>query len=453
MVAAPAVDVRLPWARWQQPVGLLQIGAALRARNCDVRLIDCLQVPSDGHLPREHVGRLEVADTTIGLWRFGLSPAKAIARLRAWAREGWRPERVLVSCGLSTWWQGARDVIAALRTAVEAPLTLGGAYPTFCPDHAAVHAAADAIVIGDLPEARDAIPDLSLYRPGPMPRFAAIHLLGPSGSPTAPRLPRSSQDVAAEVAAKAALGVTTFAFFDDWLGPEHYQPLTDALSAVVALSLPKAGFAVVGNFSPRLIDEDLAQLLRRANFRQVYLHDDVAHAPCGIRHLSSEGDYRRCVRALHRAGFPPRTDRIGASVLVGVPSEDLAVLSEHLASLASIVGSVNLVPFQYTPGTPEGNVYEQWLAQRNGHFDPTMLNAQLYPLARLAGADLEDYRELTRMAALLNTKFHSRTFDFLGRGLTARLVRASLHQELWNLPSESASSGVPLPHTPGRQQR
>lgn len=447
LLNAPAVDVRLPWARWQQPVGLLQIGAALRGMGCDVRLLDCLQVPAEGRLARERVGRLDIEGGAIDLWRFGLSPARVVARLRAWALDGWQPDRVLVSGGLGTWWQGARDLIMAVKREMSAPVILGGAYATFYPEHAADHTGADAIVVGNLLEAQCLTADLTLYEPAPIPRFAGIHLLRPAGLLPSASTPRAPQAVAEEVKAKAELGVTSFAFFDDWLGPGHREPLAEALAAIAALDLRQVGFVAVGNFSPRLIDGDLARLLRQARFRHVHLHDDVAYTSSGAHHLSAEGDYARCVQALHNAGFRPRTDEVGAGVLVGIPGEDLSAVAERLVRLASIVGSVNLVPYQYTPGTPQGKPFERLLAQRNGCLDLTTLNAQLYPLARLCGATMEHYRELTRLAALLNAKYRSRTFDFLGNSLTARMVHACLGERLWDpfhrLPDARPDSEFP----------
>jgi hypothetical protein len=436
LLNVPAVDVRLPWARWRQPVGLLQLGAVLGAHGRDVRIIDCLQPPDDGRLVRERIGRVDIDGRSLDLWRFGLSPARVMALLRAWARDGWRPDSIFVSCGLSTWWLGARDLIGALKAHEWAavPLVLGGAYPTFYPEHAARHTQADTIIVGDVPEARMATPDLRLYPDDQRPHFAGIYLYVPSTWPdhNAPRQPRPASETADEVETKARLGVTTFALFDDWLGPAHREALRAALEAIVRNGRRRTGFVALGNVSPRLIDRDLAALFRRVNFRHLFLHDDVRHTAAGPEHLTSEDDYARCVEALHAAGYRPRTDQICASVLVGLPGEDLAAVAARLVRLASIVGSVNLVPFQYTPGTPEGAAYASWVAGEDGQLDPATLNAQLYPLARRAGASFADYLELTRLAALLNSKYHDRTFDFLGESLTARLVRRSLRDRLWD---------------------
>lgn len=450
LINAPAVDIRLPWSRWQQPVGLIKIGTHLRSQGFDVRLIDCLQVPSNNRLPREKVGQLEIDNYRIDLWRFGLSPSKVISRLREWEKLEWKPDVVLVSCGMSFWWQSAKELISQLKSAIKIPIILGGSYPTYYSDHAALETRANALYEGDVSEANRVVPDLNLYAPGLLPRFAGIHLLNPSGILTPSASPRDPQELADEVEEKAHLGVTAFAFFDPWLGPEHRQPLVDALTAISSRQIPKIHFIAPGNFSPRLIDTDLATLLKQVGFKHIYLHDDITHAPNQVEHLSSLDDYRKCMQVLHQAGFSPRTDEVGAAVVLGLPGENLDDLTSRLVQLSSIVGSLHLVPFQFTPGTAEGKPYESWLAQRNGRFDPANLNGRTFPLARLAGASYEDYLEITRLVALLNSKFHSRTFDFLGSGLTAQLVRKSLQHQLWNpfagkVQSEDRENFIPLP--------
>jgi hypothetical protein len=443
LVNAPAVDLRLPWARWQQPIGLLQIGTKLRERDGEVRLIDCLKIPSNGRLFRERVERVEIDGKPYNIWRFGVPPRQVTAKLRQWERQGWRPDRILVSCQSSTWWRGARELTASLRAALDVPIVLGGAYPTSYPGHAATHGGADVIVEGDVTDATRTVPDLTLYHPDPLPRFAGVHLLHPAGIGAGERSPRRPAEVADEVAGKAALGVTTVAFLDDWLGPDEHDPLAAALRAIVGRGITKIGFVALGNFSPRLVDDELARLLRQAHFRQITLHDDLEHTPTGIRYLAAESDYARCVRSLHRAGYLPRTEAIAAAIVAGIPGEDIGQVAERLVRIGSIVGSVNLVPYQLTPVSPEAKLYERWLPRLADAVDPSSLNAQLYPLARAAGASLEDYWELTRLAALLNSKYRSRTFDFLGTSLTSRLVQTSLRERRWD-PFVNRPSPLPI---------
>jgi hypothetical protein len=450
LINAPAIDIRLPWSKWQQPIGLLKIGAWLRDGGKDVRLIDCLQVQSNNRLPRKKIGQLEIENYKIDLWHFGLLPSKVISRLREWQKQDWKPDVVLVSCGMSFWWEGVRDLVRLLKETLQMPVILGGPYPTFYSEHAALEAGVDALFVGDVSEVGRVIPDLNLYAPGPLPRFTGIHLLHPSGVFAPSASPRDPLELADEIQEKARIGVTSFAFFDPWLGPEHRQPLADILTAIASRQIPKIRFIAPGNFSPRLIDKDLAGLLKLVGFKHIYLYDDTLHVPNQIEYPSSLDDYRNCIHSLNKAGFRPRTDEVSAAVVLGLPGENLDDLTDRLLQLSSIVGSLHLVPFQFTPGTAEGKAYEDWLPQPNGRCNPATLNGRTFPLARIAGAPYEDYPEITRLVALLNSKFHGRTYDFLGSGLTAQLVRKSMRDQLWNPFSGRVRVGeqdrfIPLP--------
>jgi len=69
---APAVDLRLAWARWHQPAGLLQISTVLQQRECDVRFLDCLQPDQGKRIGRRKVGTLLVEGYELNLWHFGM---------------------------------------------------------------------------------------------------------------------------------------------------------------------------------------------------------------------------------------------------------------------------------------------------------------------------------------------------------------------------------------------
>src|SRR5690606_37332955 len=132
------------------------------------------------------------------------------------------------------------------KTALIIPVILGGPYPTYYSEHAALENSADALFIGDVSEANRVVLDLNLYAPGPLPRFAGIHLLNPSGFSIPSASPRNPRELADEVEEKARLGVTAFALFDPWLGPEHRQPFVDALTAIASRQIPKIHFIAPG---------------------------------------------------------------------------------------------------------------------------------------------------------------------------------------------------------------
>lgn len=449
LIHTHAIDIRLPWYRWHQPTGLLQIGSALQRRGCDVRLIDCLGWDGGERPRRRKVGSVEFGEQHADLWQYGGLWGHLTTHIRSLKKEGWMPDQVYVSCPQTTWWQATRDLIRRVKTEwfPGVPVMLGGTYPSLEPDHAAQHSGADVIVVGSIPEARDEIPDLRLYDPARRPSFAGLYLYRSQSVTDVETettvVPRPPEEIAQEVADKAALGVTEFAFFDEDIRLEYQPHFVAVLRAIAARKLRGTGFVAIGNLSPRLINDELAHYMAQVNYRRIYLKCDVTHRADGVNYDTSYEIYRSCVAALHRTGkFRPRTDAVTAMLLVGVPHEDIEMLAERAIHLASIVGGVNLIQYQYSSATATGQLYAQLIGGQNGRLDLTALNCKLFPLVRLAGASLEHYLELTRLAALLNSKYRSKTFNFLGEGIVAQAVQESFRTQGWNpLREERSDSG------------
>ena len=409
-----------------------------------MRLFDCLQANPGQKLTRRKVGTVQVEDHSLNLWRFGLPWSRLASRVKSLQKDGWSPELVFVSCFTTTWWQGAQELIRYLKVGVAGrpallpgvPVILGGVYPTLEPEHAALYTQADAIVVGSVAEARAETPQLELYGKGRIPRFAGIYLYQSQSVTDANMenevVPRPPEQVAAEIAHKAQLGVTEFAFYDEEVRLDQREHFLEVLEATTRRDL-NARLVALGNISPYLIDGAVASRIGRAGYRQVHLKCDVTHRPGGLVYDTPYEVYQACTTALQReAGFTPRTEQLTAMLLVGTPYEEIEAVTERMIRLASIVGSVNLVPYQYSARLTESRLYESLLYRDNGYSNPTAMNCQLYPLARRSGIPYEHYVELTRLAALLNSKFRSTSFDFLGGGVVARAVQASLRERAWD---------------------
>jgi len=432
----PVYDVRYEWARWHQPTGLLQVGRLLQIKGYDVRLIDCAQPARDGKLPRSKLGSVQIEGHNFIRWHFGLSWPQISARVQELREEGWIPDAVYVTCFTTFWWESVRDLISRVKREwfPQAQVLLGGVYATLEPEHAAEHTEADLIVVGSVKEARSLPPALDLYTVPP--KFTGLYLYNSQAvldveREGVPGEARKPEDIVTEVADKVKLGVQHFAFFDEVIGSDAKAHFAGVLDLLAEQKL-KIGLIALGNLTPGIVDHDLAQKMRAAGYRQVFLRCEARMHEAGVDYLSDLETYRTCVRALvESGGFRHRTDEITAMMLVGVPHENLEVVTERLIRLAHIVGSVNLVPYQFTPGTRYACLHEPLLAGRDGEIRPEKLNCKFYPLARLAGARYADYAELTRLATLLNSKYRSRTFDFLGDGFIARMVQRSIRDEGW----------------------
>ena len=127
---------------------------------------------------------------------------------------------------------------------------------------------------------------------------------------------------------------------------------------------------------------------------------------------------------------------------IGVPFEDLRTVTKRAISLSHIVRSVIPVPFQYVPSIcksftfgsdelPRGNKrIEKHITEYLN--SPEKLNGKIYPFAELSGYNFEEYMELTRLTALLNSKYRGTTFDFLGDSFTAKKFRESVRTKGWD---------------------
>lgn len=234
-----------------------------------------------------------------------------------------------------------------------------------------------------------------------------------------------------EIKDKAQLGVREFVFFDEEIRPSDRDAFGKLLDEIAAADLD-VHFVLAGNASPSLIDRKLARKLRQAHVTQVYLRCDLQFGLGQNLYATSLTEYERCTEALiSTGGFKRREGDLAAMLVVGIPFEDFEVTSERLIRLAHIVGSIILVPFQYVPSLHRGPHFDRALSQ-NGSLSPEKFNSKLFSLARLSGKSFEEYMELTRLASLLNSKYHSKTLDFLGQSMTAKMFRESIRNKSWN---------------------
>ena len=432
LINPPVYDFRLDWSKWHQPTGLLQLGRFLLQENKDVRLIDCLHTERGKHLPRHKIGTEETEGYTLHKWHFGQPLERIKSRIKGLSAEKWTPDTVFITCMNSVWWESARDTIKLLKELLpQAKIILGGTYPVVEPEHAVQYSGAHEVVTSNIPEVARLAPDLSLYEK--IPYSAGVYFYTCPGihKPADKLMPRSPIEVIKEIKDKAQLGVREFVFFDEEIRPGDRDTFGKLLDEIAAADLD-VHFVLAGNASPCLIDQNLARQLGRARVTQVYLRCDLRLGLSQNPYTTSLTEYERCTDALiNTGGFKQREGNLAAMLVVGIPFEDLEAAGERLIRLAHIVGSVILVPFQYVPSLHRGPYFDRALSQ-DGSFSPEEFNSKLFLLARLSGKSFEEYMNLTRLAALLNSKYRSKTFDFLGQSMTARMFRESIRTKSWN---------------------
>jgi len=464
LVNPPVYDTQY-WARWSQPYGLLRIAALLRKHGYKhLALFDFMQTDSRGKVAlrrinpgetyddcedparplRSHVVAKDGQSLELNRYHFG----------RTWGEfEGWLdeqgfdaahpPDEVWISTAMTYWWESVRDLTVRLkrRFGSKTLVLLGGIYPTLVPEHASQRTSTDLVVVGEVEEANDLWPDLSLY--GTAPTYAIVT---PSrGCPNncaycAQRTIngqrravqyRAKEDVVAEMRhAYEAYGIREFALYADFLLWDHEHNLQPILQLLVDERLPFRLHAPEGldvrylSQSQRLVD-----LLKSAHVERIYLPcesvDEGYLRSLNRRHVRLE-HFVRAVEMVERAGYRMRNLEVNAFVLYGLPGETIDQVVKTILFVSEVVGSI--IPMLFTP-VPTTQIYEArlpYFQQRGWDQDLHMLNGKLFPFLAMNEGSIEDYIDLQRLMFTLNTHYRSRSFRVFGDTRVSTAFRENL---------------------------
>ncbi len=423
---APRILLVNPWIvdyaaydLWSRPLGLLYLAAALKKAGGETRLVDCLdRLAPDSGAPRRRPSELQGT----GRWRRealpGRSPLPGVPRrlcrygapgdvVRRSLADGPRPDLVLVASTMTYWYMGVQEAVALARQVwPEAPVVLGGAYATLCPDHARTAVAPDLLVEGPFEAAWGKIaslaglpsrtmdrppvpspglwPDLDLY-----PRLDFAPLLTSRGCPYAcpycasRRLfhgfvSRDPGDVLAEIEDRhRRLGVADFVFFDDALLADADRRLKPILESVINRGW-RLRFHAPNGLHVGLIDRDLAGLMSRAGFRTIRLGLETLdpHRGRALGGKVAPGVFEAAASALKSAGIDPAS--IGVYVLWGLPGQPLEEVAATVAAVRARGFRPYLAEYSPLPGTALWNE-----AQAASPFDlahePLAHNNSIFP--------------------------------------------------------------------------
>ncbi len=403
---------------WAQPLGLLQIGAALRRHGCRVSYIDCLDrfhplaAPTN---PEARHGRGPYLKTALpapaGLEnlprrfsRYGIPQAWFHRDLEALPP----PDLILVTSIMTYWYPGVAETVAALKKVHPAtPVILGGIYATLCRKHAEASTGADEVVGGPagpvlldilarhtgyrIPAAFD-FKDLDAW---PYPaldlqhRIAYVPLLTSLGCPfrcdycashrlQPVRQRRDPLAVAAEIAHwHQRHGVRDFVFYDDALlvdAESHALPLLEALvrnTAGLRFHTPNA-------LHIRQISPEMAALMFRAGFETVRLGLETATDADAHRldHKVGIREFEAAASNLKAAGFSVR--QVGAYLLAGLPDQRQDALERSILTVKAM--GIRPILAYYTP-IPHTKLWKRAVAvsRYDLEADPIFTNNAIFP--------------------------------------------------------------------------
>ena len=368
---------------WSRPVGLLACLDMLGRSGASTALLDCQDQTWDsmpwplpgpfgaGHYPKSPVEKPPVlAHVPRRYSRYGLPHEAVRGALAALAPA---PDLVLITCAMTYWYPGVREILDLARSLWRSvPVALGGTYATLCPEHAR-GLGPDLVLTGpletpgnwralwsllgvappDLPEEAGFGLDLSWYA---APDYAPLLLS--RGCPFSCPYCASNRlhpGFAAGPSRSALLaarkerdkGAMDFAFYDDALlalpGPSLSAFLDGIATLGVRLHTPNA-------LHVRFLDGPACRRLYRSGLTTVRLGLETADFAARLDAKLTEEEWNRGVRNLLEAGFDPRL--IGAYILFGLPGQD----PEEVVRAAAVVRRSGIRPHltSYTPipGSP-----------------------------------------------------------------------------------------------------
>lgn len=469
LINPPLYDTQY-WAEWSQPYGLLRIARLLgNLRYKRRELFDFMEARGEKRIvarrriapgetfvekntpsPKVPPYRIEKDGQCLELWKYQFG--KSWDQFDAWLDErGFTatnpPDEIWISATMSYWWESTRDLVGRLRRrwGYKKPLILlGGIYPSIGPEHAAQFVRPDIAVQGEVEEANDLWPDLSLYEKPPSYAIVTPARGCPFNCAYCAQLTinagmrnvryRTVQDILGEMqTAEDTYGIKDFAFYADfllWDHERHFQPLLESLiadSRFYRLYAPEGLDTKFLSQSQRLVD-----LLKAANFQKIYLPcesiDDRYLRKLNRRHVRLE-HFVRAAQMCERAGFSLRHMDVNAFVLYGLPGERIDDVVKSVLFVSEIVGSI--IPMLFTP-VPSTALYQQYLPyfeERGWEKDLHMLNGKLYPFLYMNEGSVGDYVDLQRLMYTLNTQYRSKSFQIFSNTTVAQAFRNNIRNE------------------------
>ena len=299
-------DIRYPWIKWNQPIGLLRISTLLKDYGHRTKLFDCLRPDKEGIIRKRKIGDIKRDEFKLNIWNYGIQKYQLRNSFKKIEEE---PKEIWITCMVGYWWKSVHEIVQMCRKHFsKAHIILGGAYPTLFTEHAkenfdisqvckgeqvCVHLEdgfkADTIVTGWIPQAFDRYPDFTLYKR--MPRFAAINATKIENS-----VFKDPYRVFSEIKTISNIfGIRNFVFFDDNLLFNKGKHLKRILDIIIQKNL-KIRFWGLHGINSNEITESAILKMKKAGFRMITLE-------CSYKQNIDLDPYREAIRLITKAGY------------------------------------------------------------------------------------------------------------------------------------------------------
>ena len=410
---------------WIKPLGLLQIASFLRKTGFRVTLIDCLDFHTttkkygDGKFFKTKIEKPEALKSIPRQFsRYGMSEEILLERLSSMEK----PDVIGITSGMTYWYSGVFRVNEIVKELLEGvPVILGGIYATLCYEHALKYSGADIVfkgrnelelfkIISELtsfefrnPYSEFRIDDLPYPAFDLYPQLDFVSIATSRGCPfrcsycaspvlTNGFIRRDPFEVVEEIEYwTTQYEIRNIAFYDDALLISPSEHIIPILKEVMRRGI-QCSFHTPNGLHIREIDEEVAKLLFRSQFKTIRLGFETSNEP--IQNETGgkvdNKEFKKAVRSLKRAGY--LSEEIGAYIMAGLPDQRVGEIEESIAFVREVGAKPVLVEYSPIPHTP---LFEK--AKKMSKFDlenePLFHNNSIIP-CQWEGLTQADYKRL-----------------------------------------------------------
>jgi radical SAM superfamily enzyme YgiQ (UPF0313 family) len=408
---------------WSKPLGLLYLAAVLEENGCDVILLDALdrwhpdvlklqslnapksKMYGEGHFYKEKVLKPEKLNHVPRNYsRYGLPPDRMRANLENIKKEN-KIDAILVSSGMTYWYQGVHETIAMCREIFpDKKILLGGIYATLFTEFAKLKSNADFVIKGEGERAvLELISDLWKtpmrksylgYDDYPFPAYHFYPKLEYAAMMTSRGCPyacsfcatheftdtfrhRSPENVFEEITYYVQeRKIRNVTFYDDALfvnSDKHIKPI---LRKIIFNGLA-VNFHTPNGLFAKLLDEELGELLVESGFKTVRLSYETKNADRQKQMRKvNDTDLENALCYLEKAGF--RRNEVVVYLLMGLPHQRPQEVEEGIEYVHGLGARVSLSSFSPIPNTAEWNIAVEQFGFPTD--EPLLTNKSIYPL-------------------------------------------------------------------------
>ncbi|MDE2028562.1 MAG: radical SAM protein [Candidatus Omnitrophica bacterium] len=342
------------------PVALLRMASYFRDQGHDVSLINCAgDIKYDEAAERHQIGKRRVGnfkDKEIFSPLFHIGTP--FEEIRQKLKQQEKPDEIYVTSFFTYQWESVHEVIKICReTFPSAKITMGGIYPTLCPDHAKTSGA--ELYIGELNATNHSRLALDLLEPPPnymilkisrgcpsKCSYCAVHVL--EGNAMRWRDPEDAVDEIQENIDKYQIKKVAMWESSILVNPkEHFERFLN----LIIIRKIKINLSFPEGVNPNLLSEALLVKMKMAGVNRLSLSVETNNRETAVKRFHSVHKlpaFQRIMKSIKKAGI-----LANAFILAGMPNQNVKDVKDTVLDVLNAGCRPELMPFTPIPGTTE----------------------------------------------------------------------------------------------------